>query len=98
MRTILTHDLIILERKKFLLQSISLLVRILSSQKSFDLLMTFDENISITPDTLLCIRCNEINTLPCSLCPRREARTFDDNRWILRVPYVLGEFHFLEGG
>ena len=59
MRVILTHDLIILERKKFLLQSISLLVRILSSQKSFDLLMTFDENISITPDTLLGVRCNE---------------------------------------
>ena len=59
MRIILTHDLIILERKKFLLQSISLLIRILSSQKSFDLLMTFDENVSITPDTLLCIRCNE---------------------------------------
>ena len=101
MRTILTHDLIILERKKFLLQSIPLLVRILSSQKSFDLLMTSDENISITPDTLLGVRCNEINTPPCLLCdqtPRREARTFDDNRWILRVPYVLGEFHFLEGG
>ena len=43
----------------------------------------------------------KINTPPCLLCdqiPRREARTFDDNRWILRVPYVLGEFHFLEGG